>query len=79
MLKYVWNIAFETLKARFEHVETYLKHFEAYLKNDETGLRFVSVDTKAVSFFADEAAKWKAALGEDEFELTLPGAKKKQN
>ena len=36
----------------------------------------MSVDTKAVSFFADEAAKWKAALGEDEFELTLPGANK---
>lgn len=27
--------------------------------------------TIAVSFFADEAAKWKAALGDDDFELTL--------
>ena len=29
--------------------------------------------SKAVSFFADEAAKWKAALGDEEFELTVPG------
>jgi len=27
--------------------------------------------TIAVSFFADEAAKWKAALGDDDFELTI--------
>lgn len=32
MLKYVWNIAFETLKARFEHVETYLKHIWKMMK-----------------------------------------------
>ena len=29
--------------------------------------------TIAVSFFADEAAKWKEALGEADFELTTPG------
>jgi len=38
-----------------------------------TGLFAVRYKTIAVSFFADEAAKWKAALGEDEFELTIPG------
>jgi len=38
-----------------------------------TGLFAVRYKTIAVSFFADEAAKWKAALGDDEFELTIPG------
>ncbi|CAK9030582.1 unnamed protein product [Durusdinium trenchii] len=38
-----------------------------------TGLFAVRYNTIAVSFFADEAAKWKAALGDDEFELTIPG------
>merc|ERR1719436_1208662 len=31
--------------------------------------------TIAVSFFSDEAAKWKAALGDDEYELTLDTGK----
>ncbi|CAE7630641.1 odh [Symbiodinium necroappetens] len=38
-----------------------------------TGLFAVRYKTIAVSFFADEAAKWKDALGDAEFELTTPG------
>lgn len=38
-----------------------------------TGLFAVRYKTIAVSFFADEAEKWKNALGNDEFELTIPG------
>lgn len=40
-----------------------------------TGLFAARYKTIAVSFFADEAAKWKAALGDDEFELTVPSGK----
>lgn len=39
-----------------------------------TGLLATRYKTIAVSFFADEAAKWKAALGTDAFELTVEGA-----
>merc|ERR1719174_1290416 len=39
-----------------------------------TGLFATRYKTVAVSFFADEAAKWKAALGSDDFELTVQGA-----
>jgi len=39
-----------------------------------TGLLATRYKTIAVSFFADEAAKWKAALGDDSFELTVEGA-----
>eukprot|EP00440_Ansanella_granifera_P043489 gb/GFBE01047139.1/.p1 GENE.gb/GFBE01047139.1/~~gb/GFBE01047139.1/.p1 ORF type:complete len:421 (+),score=124.76 gb/GFBE01047139.1/:1-1263(+) len=39
-----------------------------------TGLLSTRYKTIAVSFFADEAAKWKAALGRDSFELTTEGA-----
>lgn len=39
-----------------------------------TGLLATRYKTIAVSFFADEAAKWKAALGDDPFELTVEGA-----
>jgi len=39
-----------------------------------TGLLATRYKTIAVSFFADEAAKWKAALGADDFELTVEGA-----
>jgi len=39
-----------------------------------TGLLAVRYRTIAVSFYADEAAKWKAALGDDQFELTVAGA-----
>mmetsp|Transcript_43497 Transcript_43497/g.131605 ORF Transcript_43497/g.131605 Transcript_43497/m.131605 type:complete len:417 (-) Transcript_43497:66-1316(-) len=39
-----------------------------------TGLLATRYKTIAVSFFADEAAKWKAALGRDNFELTVEGA-----
>lgn len=39
-----------------------------------TGLLATRYKTIAVSFFADEAAKWKAALGDDPFELTIEGA-----
>jgi len=40
-----------------------------------TGLFAARYKTIAVSFFADEAEKWKTALGDDEFELSLPGGK----
>ncbi|CAE8626781.1 unnamed protein product [Polarella glacialis] len=40
-----------------------------------TGLFSIRYKTIAVSFYADEAAKWKAALGDEDFELTLPGGK----
>lgn len=36
-----------------------------------TGMFSHRYKTIAVSFFADEAAKWKAALGDDDFELTI--------
>lgn len=39
-----------------------------------TALLAVRYKTIAVSFFADEAAKWKAAMGSDPFELTVSGA-----
>lgn len=39
-----------------------------------TGLLSTRYKTIAVSFYADEAAKWKAALGDDNFELTVTGA-----
>lgn len=39
-----------------------------------TGLLSVRYRTIGVSFFSDEAAKWKAALGNDPFELTVQGA-----
>jgi len=39
-----------------------------------TGLMAMRYKTIAVSFFSDEAAKWKAALGNDSFELTVEGA-----
>mmetsp|Transcript_26497 Transcript_26497/g.61256 ORF Transcript_26497/g.61256 Transcript_26497/m.61256 type:complete len:420 (-) Transcript_26497:134-1393(-) len=39
-----------------------------------TGLLAARYKTIAVSFFADEAAKWKSALGNDQFELTVEGA-----
>lgn len=39
-----------------------------------TGLLATRYKTIAVSFYADEAAKWKAALGDDPFELTVEGA-----
>jgi len=39
-----------------------------------TGLLSVRYKTIAVSFFADEAEKWKTALGNDSFELTVEGA-----
>lgn len=39
-----------------------------------TGLLSMRYKTIAVSFFADEAAKWKAALGDDNFELTVERA-----
>eukprot|EP00931_Biecheleriopsis_adriatica_P046431 TRINITY_DN2665_c1_g1_i6.p1 TRINITY_DN2665_c1_g1~~TRINITY_DN2665_c1_g1_i6.p1 ORF type:complete len:417 (-),score=110.60 TRINITY_DN2665_c1_g1_i6:66-1316(-) len=38
------------------------------------GLLATRYKTVAVSFFADEAARWKAALGRDNFELTVEGA-----
>lgn len=40
-----------------------------------TGLFAVRYKTIAVSFFADEAAKWKEALGDAEYELTVPNGK----
>jgi len=39
-----------------------------------TGLLSARYKTIAVSFYADEAAKWKEALGEENFELTVSGA-----
>jgi len=39
-----------------------------------TGLLATRYKTIAVSFFADEAEKWKTALGDDTFELTVEGA-----
>jgi len=39
-----------------------------------TGLFSMRYKTIAVSFFEDEAARWKAALGNDDFELTVEGA-----
>jgi len=39
-----------------------------------TGLLSTRYKTIAVSFFADEAAKWKAALGDDNYELEVKGA-----
>jgi len=39
-----------------------------------TGLSSMRYKTIAVSFYADEAAKWKAALGDDKFELTVQDA-----
>jgi len=39
-----------------------------------TGLLATRYKTIAVSFFADEAEKWKTALGNDSFELTVEGA-----
>jgi len=39
-----------------------------------TGLMAMRYKTIAVSFFADEAAKWKAALGESKFQLHVAGA-----
>jgi len=38
------------------------------------GLFATRYKTIAVSFFADEAARWKSALGDDTFELTVEGA-----
>eukprot|EP00405_Crypthecodinium_cohnii_P010905 CAMPEP_0206433952 /NCGR_PEP_ID=MMETSP0324_2-20121206/8831_1 /ASSEMBLY_ACC=CAM_ASM_000836 /TAXON_ID=2866 /ORGANISM="Crypthecodinium cohnii, Strain Seligo" /LENGTH=1669 /DNA_ID=CAMNT_0053900299 /DNA_START=76 /DNA_END=5085 /DNA_ORIENTATION=+ len=40
-----------------------------------TGLFGLRYNTIAVSLFADEAARWKAALGDDDFELTLDTGK----
>eukprot|EP00930_Biecheleria_cincta_P082236 TRINITY_DN71_c0_g2_i1.p1 TRINITY_DN71_c0_g2~~TRINITY_DN71_c0_g2_i1.p1 ORF type:complete len:425 (+),score=106.38 TRINITY_DN71_c0_g2_i1:71-1276(+) len=40
-----------------------------------TGLFATRYKTIAVSFYADEAAKWKEALGDAEFELTIPNGK----
>jgi hypothetical protein len=39
-----------------------------------TALLATRYKTIAVSFFADEAARWKAALGDADFELTVEGA-----
>jgi len=39
-----------------------------------TGLLATRYKTIAVSFFGDEAAKWRTALGNDSFELTVEGA-----
>jgi ketopantoate reductase len=39
-----------------------------------TGLLATRYKTIGVSFFADEAARWKKALGNDNFELTIEGA-----
>ena len=40
------------------------------------GMFAARYNTIAVSFFADEAAKWKAALGNDSYELTFDTGKK---